>query len=73
MPCRSKWRRHAASAMRSALAHPLCPSSAWITRIVAMVIIGALFLGTAVIVIGGNGWFQIVGAVVVAQVCAPPV
>lgn len=53
---------------RRVLAHPLCPSTAWLTRFVAMIIIGALFLGTAILVIGGNGWFQIVCGIVVAQI-----
>jgi hypothetical protein len=52
-------------------AHPLCPSSTWLTRLVAMIIIGFLFLGTAILLIGGNGWFTVISAVVVAQVRGP--
>ncbi|XP_034251716.1 sodium/hydrogen exchanger 9B2-like [Thrips palmi] len=50
------------------LAHPLCPSSTWITRLLSMTIIGFLFLGNAILLVGGSGWSQIVAAVLLAQV-----
>ncbi|KAK3912192.1 Sodium/hydrogen exchanger 9B2 [Frankliniella fusca] len=62
-----KWMHCLGSSLRGMLAHPLCPSKAWLARYFAMIMIGILFLGTAILVIGGNGWFQIISAVVVAQ------
>ena len=50
------------------LEHPLCPSSTRITRFICMVVIGLLFLAAAILLVGGNGWSQIVAAVVLAQV-----